>query len=85
MTILADWAANEVLSQGATGTCWSYSTTSFLESEAFRISGELHDFSEMASVRVNYPRKVATYLRYQGHHQFSPGALSHDVLNAVEA
>lgn len=85
LTILADWTANEVLSQGATGTCWSYSTTSFLESEAFRITGELHDFSEMASVRVNYPRKVATYLRYQGHHQFSPGALSHDVLNAVEA
>ena len=84
LDILADWTANEVLSQGATGTCWSYSTTSFLESEAFRLTGELHDFSEMASVRVNYPRKAATYLRYQGRHQFGPGALSHDVIDAVE-
>ena len=85
MTILADVTANSVLSQGATGTCWSYSTTSFLESEALRTTGQLHDFSEMASVRVNYPRKAATYLLYQGKHQFGPGALSHDVMNAVEA
>lgn len=84
MTILADVTANSVLSQGATGTCWSYSTTSFLESEALRTTGQLHDFSEMASVRVNYPRKAATFLRYQGKHQFGPGALSHDVMNAVE-
>ena len=84
LEILVDWTANEVLSQGATGTCWSYSTTSFLESETFRLTGELHDFSEMASVRVNYPRKAATYLRYQGRHQFGPGALSHDVIDAID-
>lgn len=84
MTILADVSTTEVLSQGATGTCWSYSTTSFLESEAFRNTGELHDFSEMASVRVNYPSKAMTYLLYQGKHQFGPGALSHDVMNAME-
>ena len=53
-----DLTATEVISQGRTGTCWSFSTTSFLESEAFRITGELHDFSEMASVRVIYPEKV---------------------------
>ena len=50
-----DLTATEVISQGRTGTCWSFSTTSFLESEAFRITGELHDFSEMANVRVIYP------------------------------
>jgi bleomycin hydrolase len=85
MEVLHDWTATEVLSQGATGTCWSYSTTSFLESEAFRVTGELHDFSEMSSVRVNYPHKAAMYLRYLGKHQFGPGALSHDVMNAIEA
>ncbi len=84
MSIVADVMATDVLSQGATGTCWSYSTTSFLESEALRITGTLHDFSEMASVRVNYPSKAMKYLLYQGKHQFGPGALSHDVMNAVE-
>ena len=53
-----DLTATDVISQGRTGTCWSFSTTSFLESEAFRITGELHDFSEMAAVRVIYPEKV---------------------------
>ena len=78
-----DLTATEVISQGRTGTCWSFSTTSFLESEAFRITGELHDFSEMASVRVIYPEKVARYVRYHGKHQMGPGGLSHDVTHAA--
>jgi len=81
--IEVDLAATAVISQGNTGTCWSFCTTSFLESEAHRITGELHDFSEMASVRVIYPEKVARYVRYQGHHQFGPGGLSHDVTHAA--
>ena len=80
-----DLTATEVISQGRTGTCWSFSTTSFLESEAFRITGALHDFSEMAAVRVIYPEKVERYVRYQGKHQFGPGGLSHDVTHAAAA
>ena len=30
---LVQWYANPVESQGKTGTCWSFSTASFLESE----------------------------------------------------
>ncbi|MAI23310.1 MAG: aminopeptidase [Crocinitomicaceae bacterium] len=78
-----DLTATDVISQGRTGTCWSFSTTSFLESEAFRITGELHDFSEMASVRVIYPEKVERYVRYHGKHQMGPGGLSHDVTRAA--
>ena len=78
-----DLTATDVISQGRTGTCWSFSTTSFLESEAFRITGTLHDFSEMAAVRVIYPEKVERYVRYQGKHQFGPGGLSHDVTHAA--
>ena len=78
-----DLVATEVISQGQTGTCWSFCTTSFLESEAHRVTGELHDFSEMASVRVIYSEKVERYVRYQGHHQFGPGGLSHDVTHAA--
>ena len=81
--VIIDLTATDVLSQGQTGTCWSFSTTSFLESEAHRITGELHDFSEMAAVRVIYPEKVERYVRYQGKHQFGPGGLSHDVTHAA--
>ena len=82
--IKVDLTSTDVLSQGQTGTCWSFSTTSFLESESHRITGELHDFSEMAAVRVVYPEKVERYVRYQGKHQFGPGGLSHDVTHAAE-
>ena len=78
-----DLTATEVLSQGQTGTCWSFSTTSFLESEVFRISGELHDLSEMAPVRVIYPEKVERFVRFQGKHQFGPGGLAHDLMQAA--
>jgi bleomycin hydrolase len=50
-----DLTATDVISQGRTGTCWSFSTTSFLESEAFRVSGALHDFSEMACSAGDLP------------------------------
>jgi len=37
----------------------------------------------MASVRYTYPLKAEMYLRHHGLHQFGPGSLCHDVLNAV--
>ena len=71
---LADLTATSVKDQCRTGTCWSFSTTSFLESEAARISGEVVDLSEMASVRYTYPLKAEMYLRHHGLHQFGPGS-----------
>src|SRR5690554_842638 len=73
----------EVLSQGQTGTCWSFSTVSFLESEVKRITGKHVDLSEMYIVKNTYPAKAYNYVYRQGKAQFSEGGLGHDVLNAV--
>lgn len=73
----------KVLSQGNTGTCWSFSTTSFLESEVKRITGKTIDLSEMYIVKNTYPAKAYNYVYRQGKAQFSEGGLGHDVLNAV--
>ena len=81
---LVELTHTSVKDQCQTGTCWSYSTSSFLESEAARISGHIVDLSEMATVRYTYPLKADMYIRYQGKHQFGPGSLCHDVMNAVE-
>lgn len=81
---LVELSHTSVKDQCQTGTCWSYSTSSFLESEAARISGHVVDLSEMATVRYTYPLKADMYIRYQGKHQFGPGSLCHDVINAVE-
>lgn len=72
-----------VLSQGQTGTCWSYSTISFLESEVKRMTGKSVDLSEMYIVKNTYPEKAYNYVYRQGKAQFSEGGLAHDVINAV--
>lgn len=66
-----------------TGTCWSYATSSFLESELMRMGKGNIDLSEMFNVRMTYPKKAERFVRYQGKWQFGPGSLSHDVINVV--
>ena len=62
---IKDIECTPIISQGATGTCWSFSTTSFLESEIYRTSGKKIDLSEMYNVRYTYLKKAENYvLRY---------------------
>lgn len=77
--------ATPVISQGNTGTCWSFSSTSFLESEIIRTSGKAIDLSEMYTVRMTYPLKAANYIHRQGKAQFSEGGLAHDVINVASS
>lgn len=68
------------ISQGRTGTCWSFSTVSFLESEAKRLHNLDIDLSEVWLARHTYPEKLRRYVAAGGKAQFSEGGLSHDVL-----
>ncbi|PCI32257.1 MAG: aminopeptidase [Flavobacteriaceae bacterium] len=83
-TTVVDIEASEVKSQGKTGTCWSYSTSSFIESEIFRNTGKHIDISEMYTVRNTYPKKAWNYVMRQGKIQFSEGGLAHDVMQSVQ-
>ncbi len=80
---LKDIEANPVISQDQTGTCWSFSTTSFLEAEIIRLTGKHIDLSEMYNVRNTYPKKAWVYVMRQGHAQFGEGGLAHDVINSA--
>ncbi len=82
-TDVIDLEATPVISQGRTGTCWSFSTSSFLESEIIRLTGKQIDISEMFNVRNTYPKKAENYIMRHGKAQFSEGGLAHDVLNSV--
>jgi len=83
-TTVLDLATSNVISQGKTGTCWSFSSSSFLESEIERITGMKIDISEMYSVRTAYDDKAWNYVMRQGNAQFSEGGLAHDVMNAIQ-
>lgn len=78
-----DLETTPVISQGRTGTCWSFSTSSFLESEIYRITGKNINISEMFNVRNTYPDKAYNYVMRQGSARFSQGGLAHDVINAI--
>jgi len=80
---LIDLETSEIKSQGQTGTCWSFATSSFLESEIYRITGKQIDIAEMYLVRNTYENKAWNYVMRQGKTQLSEGGLAHDVLNAV--
>ncbi len=78
------WDANPVESQGQTGTCWSYSTASFLESELIRMKKGSHNLSEIFIARQVYLNKADNYVRRHGKTQFGEGSLGHDLLNAID-
>jgi len=80
---LIDLTKTETKDQCRTGTCWSFATVSFLESEIMRMGHGQHDLSEMFNVRMTYPQKAEMYIRLHGKHQFGPGSLSHDVINVL--
>ena len=76
-------AATPVKNQSATGTCWCFSTTSLVESQALKYNLGEFDLSEMFTVRNIYMEKAKNYLLRQGHAQFDEGGLGHDEIRAV--
>ena len=80
---IKDIEATPVTSQDQTGTCWSFSTTSFLESEIIRLTGKKINLSEMYNVRNTYLDKAENYVMRQGKAQFGEGGLNHDVINSA--
>jgi bleomycin hydrolase len=79
-TVTQSINATDVQSQGKTGTCWTFSSLSFFESELMRLGkGKDFNLSEMFVVRCAYPIKAENYIRMHGKAQFAEGGEFHDV------
>ncbi|MBW2264233.1 MAG: peptidase C1 [Deltaproteobacteria bacterium] len=63
-----------VQAQYYTGTCWSFGTTSFLESEVERITNNPVKLSEIATVYWEYQAKAARYVQERGDSFFVEGS-----------
>ncbi len=65
---------NDPVSQGRTGTCWCFSTTSYFESEVFRLHQKKVKLSEMYTVYWEYVEKAKRYIEERGNSAFEEGS-----------
>lgn len=61
-------------SQGNTGTCWCFSTTSFYETEVFRQTGKKVELSEIFTVYWEYVEKARRFIEERGLSNFDEGS-----------
>ncbi len=77
-------ATTAVKNQNRSGTCWCYSTLSFLESEILKAGGKEMHLSEMWIVRHSFMEKGEKYLRMHGSLNFAEGGAAHDVTEGIK-
>ncbi|MBO4621141.1 MAG: aminopeptidase [Paludibacteraceae bacterium] len=74
-----------VKDQNRSGTCWCFSTLSFLESEILRTKGLELDLSEMFIVSHNMLDRATYFVRQYGEgSQYAPGGSAYDVIYCME-
>ena len=66
--------ANPPISQGQTNTCWCFSTTSFLESEVYRLTGKKVKISEAFTVYNEYIERVKRFIKERGNSAVAEGS-----------
>lgn len=67
------------IDQYDTNTCWSFATTSYYESEIFRLSGKKIKLSEMWTVYHEYLEKVQRFVRERGDSLVAEGGESNAI------
>jgi bleomycin hydrolase len=65
---------NDPVSQGRTGTCWCFSTTSFFESEVYRLHKKKVKLSEKYTVYWEYVEKAKRFIKERGNSAFEEGS-----------
>ncbi len=84
LEVISEIPTTFVKDQANTGTCWSFGTTSFFETELIRMGKGEYDLSEMFTVRCTYEDHASAYIRYHGKLNFSSGAEGWDMLNVID-
>lgn len=77
--VVKNYDATPVENQNQTGTCWSFSALSYMESEVLRLTGKSVDLSEMYVVRNAFVDKAENYIRMSGKANLDQGGEFHDI------
>ena len=83
-TVVKENPITSVKNQASSGTCWCFSSLSFIESEAIRINklkeADYPDLSEMFVVSHAYADKAKKYVRVDGALNFAQGSSFGDLI-----
>ncbi|HNW49623.1 MAG TPA: C1 family peptidase [Prolixibacteraceae bacterium] len=79
-TPIIDLPTTPIKDQYKSGTCWSYSSLSFIETEMIRMGQPQVDLSEMFVVWESYAEKARKYVRMHGKTNFGEGGAFHDAM-----
>jgi len=82
--IIKELENTPVKNQFRSGTCWSFSAVSFLESEMLNMGKLEVDLSEAWIIRHSYSDKAKRYVRWHGYLNFGGGGAFHDVTNTIK-
>jgi bleomycin hydrolase len=74
---------NPVESQGATNTCWAFSTLSFLESDLYRLHQVKVKLSQAFVVYQEYLDKATRFIERRGDSYFAEGAEGNSVTRQI--
>ncbi|MBO7300658.1 MAG: aminopeptidase [Tidjanibacter sp.] len=83
-TVVKENPITSIKNQNRAGTCWCYSTLSFLEAELLRMGKGEYDFSEMYIVHKTYQDRADKAVRTHGDISFSQGGSFYDVIYGME-
>lgn len=84
-TVVKNNEATDVQNQNMTGTCWSFSSLSFLESELIRMGkGKDFNLSEMYAAKKAYSWKADKFIRMHGKTNFGEGGGFPDALSVFK-
>ncbi|PIE50821.1 MAG: aminopeptidase [Flavobacteriales bacterium] len=73
-----------IKNQGSSGTCWSYSGNSFIESEMMRMGKEPVELAQIYTARNAYIEKGKMFVRMHGAVTLGEGGAFHDVMHMYE-
>lgn len=82
--IIKEVKTTPVKNQFRSGTCWSFSALSFIETEMIRMGKPEVDLSEAWIIRHAYSDKAKDYVRWHGHLNFAGGGGFHDVTHVIQ-
>ncbi|MBP7246073.1 MAG: peptidase C1 [Bacteroidia bacterium] len=78
------WWKNNPISQGNSNTCWSFSTTSFFETEVYRQSKQVVKISEMFTAYWETVEKARGFVRTRGESNFDEGSEGNAVIRMYQ-